>query len=146
MSVYDPPVGFHFSVTFDLPAASARDVRFRDVSGLSMELEEMSYAEGGENRFSHRLPVRARYPDLSLKRGLLLDTGLKDWIRDAVQNLVVSPVTVWIKLLGPDHEPLQTYTVTGAWPKKWSVSDFSAENSAIVVESLDLAYRYFRVD
>jgi phage tail-like protein len=67
-------------------------------------------------------------------------------MRDAVRCLVVAPVTVWIKLLGPDHEPLQTYTVTGAWPKKWSVSDFSAGNSAIVVESLDLAYRYFRVD
>jgi phage tail-like protein len=146
MSVYDPPVGFHFSVTFDLSTAGASDVRFRDVSGLTMELEEMTYAEGGENRFSHRLPVRGRYPDLVLKRGLLIDTGLKDWIRDAVQNFVIQPVTVWVKLLGPDHQALQTYTVTGAWPKKWSISDFSAENSAIVVESLELAYQSFRID
>lgn len=146
MTVYAPPVGFHFSVTFDLPQATAKDVRFRDVAGLTMELEEFSYAEGGENRFSHRLPVRGRYPDLVLKRGLLIDSGLKDWIRDAVQNFVVQPVTVWIKLLNPDHEPLQTYTVTHAWPKKWSISDFSAESSAVVVESLELAYRQFRID
>ena len=146
MTVYDPPVGFHFSVSFDLPKAKAADVRFRDVSGLTMELEEMSYAEGGENRFSHRLPIRGRYPDLVLKRGLLVDSGLKDWIRDAVQNLIIQPVTVWVTLLNPDHAPLQTYTVTGAWPKKWALSDFSAESSAVVVESLELAYRYFRVD
>lgn len=146
MTVYDPPVGFHFSVTFDLPKAGASDIRFRDVSGLTMELEEFTYAEGGENRFSHRLPVRGRYPDLVLKRGLLVDSGLKDWIRDAVQNLAIVPVTVWVKLLDPEHQPLQTYTVTGAWPKKWSISDFSAETSAIVVESLELAYQSFRID
>jgi phage tail-like protein len=38
-----------------------------------------------------------------------------------------------------------TWTVTGAWPKKWSVGDLSAETSAIAVESLDLSYRYFRI-
>lgn len=146
MSVYDPPLGFHFSVTFDLAAAGSRDIRFRDVSGLTMELEEMAYAEGGENRFTHRLPVRARYPDLVLKRGLLIGSGLTGWIKDAIQNLTIQPVTVWVKLLGPDHQPLQSYTVTGAWPKKWSISDFSAETSAVVVESLELAYQQFRID
>ncbi len=126
--------------------AGANDVRFRDVSGLTMELEEQTYNEGGENRFSHKLPVRGRYPDLVLKRGLLVDSGLRTWILDAVQNLVVRPVTVWVTLLNEKHEPLQTYTVVGAWPKKWVVSDFGAETSEVVIETLELAYQYFRVD
>ena len=145
MSVYVPPVGFHFSVEFDVPDAIERDVRFRDVSGLTMELEEFSYAEGGENRFSHKFPVRGRYPDLVLKRGLLVDSGLRAWIQDAAQNLIVRPVTVWVKLLDETHQPLQTYTVVGAWPKKWVVSDFNAESSELVIETLELAYQYFRV-
>lgn len=146
MSEYQPPVGFHFKVEFDVKDAVQRDVRFRDVSGLTMELEEQTYVEGGENRFSHKLPVRGRYPDLVLKRGLLLDSGLRKWVTDAVQNFVIEPVTVWVTLLDETHAPLQTYTVTGCWPKKWTVSDFSAESSQIVVESLELAYQYFRVD
>jgi phage tail-like protein len=146
MSLYDPPAAFHFRAEFDVPGATDRDIRFREVAGLTMELEELSYAEGGENRFSHRLPVRGRYPDLVLKRGLLLDSGLKDWIVDAVQNLVIQPATVWVTLLDAAHEPLRTYTVLGCWPKKWVVSDFNAETSQIVVESLELAYQYFRVD
>lgn len=146
MSVYLPPVGFHFSARFDVPGASDRDVGFRDVSGLTMELEEFAYNEGGENRFSHKLPVRGRYPDLVLKRGLLVDSGLRRWVLDAVQNMVVSPVTVWVTLLDESHQPLQTWTVVGAWPKKWVISDFSAESSEIVVETLELAYQYFRVD
>lgn len=123
-----------------------RDIQFRDISGLSMELEEQSFNEGGENRFSHKFPVRGRYPDLVLKRGLLVDSGLRQWVVDAVQNLVIAPATVWVTLLDEAHEPLQTYTVVGCWPKKWVVSDFSAESSQIVVETLELAYQYFRVD
>ena len=146
MSVYLPPVGFHFNAEFDVPAATKRDVRFRDVSGLTMELEEETYNEGGENRFSHKFPVRGRYPDLVLKRGLLVDSGLRGWVLDAVQNLVIQPVTVWVTLLDETHAPLQTYTVVGAWPKKWVISDFNAESSELVIETLELAYQYFRVD
>ncbi len=141
-----PPVGFHFRVEFDVPGATDRDMRFRDVSGLTMELEEFSYNEGGENRFSHKFPVRGRYPDLVLKRGLLVDSGLRGWIMDAIDNLVVSPATVWVTLLNAEHQPLQTYSVFGAWPKKWVISDFGAEASEIVIESLELSYKYFRVE
>lgn len=140
------PVGFHFSVEFDVPGAASGDMRFRDVSGLTMELEEFSYNEGGENRFSHKFPVRGRYPDLVLKRGLLVDSGLRKWIMDAVENLIVAPATVWVKLLNAEHQPLQTYSVFGAWPKKWVVSDFSGEASELVIETLELSYKYFRVE
>lgn len=146
MSAYLPPLGFHFNARFDLPGAGARDVRFRDVSGLSMELEEFVYNEGGENRFSHKLPVRGRYPDLVLKRGLLVDSGLRKWVLDAVHHLLIQPTTVWVTLLDETHAPLQTFTVVGAWPKKWTLSDFNAEASEIVVETLELAYQYYRVD
>ncbi len=146
MTLYTPPLGFHFRVEFDLKDAGDNDIRFREVSGLTMELEEETVNEGGENRFSHKLPVRGRYPDLVLKRGLLTSTGVRAWIEDAVQNLVIQPTTVWVSLLNDAHEPLQTYTVIGAWPKKWAVSDFSAESSDVVVETLELAYQTFRVD
>ncbi len=146
MSIYLPPLGFHFSARFDLPGTTASDVRFRDVSGLNMELEEFVCNEGGENRFSYKLPVRGRYPDLVLKRGLLVDSGLRKWVLDAVHHLLIQPVTVWVSLLDETHSPLQTYTVVGAWPKKWALSDFNAETSAVVIETLELAYQYFRVD
>lgn len=146
MALYTPPLGFHFLVEFDLDGAGDADARFREVAGLSMELEEETFNEGGENRFSHKLPVRGRYPDLVLKRGLLTSTGVRGWIEDAVQNLIIRPTTLWVTLLNDAHDPLQTYTVTGAWPKKWAVSDFSAETSDVVIETLELAYQTFRVD
>lgn len=146
MTVYYPPVGFHFRVEFDLPGAGANEARFREVSGLAMELEEETVIEGGENRFIQKLPLRARYPDLVLKRGLLVGSAVTDWCRAAIQELDINPVTVWLSLLNPSHEPLQSYTFINAWPKKWNVSDFNAESSDLVVETLELAYQYYQVE
>src|SRR3972149_1114473 len=107
MSVYYPPVGFHFRVEFGLPAARGKDIRFREVSGLSMELEEESHVEGGENRYTQKLPVRARYSDLILKRGLLTDSAVYLWCKAAIEELDITPITIWVTLLNEAHAPLQ---------------------------------------
>lgn len=146
MTAYYPPPGFHFRVEFDLPDAGDDDIRFREVSGLSMELEEETLNEGGENRFVQKFPVRARYPDLVMKRGLLTDSAVRTWCEAAIRDLDIEPTTVWVTVLNENHEPLQTYTFVNAWPKKWSVSDLNAESSDIIVESLELAYQYFEVE
>lgn len=143
---YYPPVGFHFSVVFDLPGISDLDFKFKEVSGMNMELEEESVTEGGENRFIQKLPVRARYPDLILKRGLLTNSVLYKWCEDAIVNLDILPITVWVNLLNELHEPLQQYVFQNAWPKKWSISDFNAESSDVVLETLELAYQFYRIE
>ena len=143
---YYPPVGFHFLVEFGLDGIKENDSRFREVSGFSLELEEESIVEGGENRFVQKLPVRAKYPDLALKRGMLVDSTVRKWCQDAIQNFDIQPTTIWVKLLNDQHEPLKTFTFFNAWPKKWSISDFNAESSDLVVESLELAYQYYTVE
>ncbi|MFV1980223.1 MAG: phage tail protein [Rhodothermia bacterium] len=146
MPSYYPPVGFHFRVEFDLEGIGDNDFRFREVSGLSMEMEEETYTEGGENRFIHKFPVRARYQDLVLKRGLLTDSVVLAWCKNAIQNFEIEPATVWVTLLNEEHEPLQSYTFVSAWPKKWSISDLNAESSEVVIESLELAFQYYTMD
>jgi phage tail-like protein len=108
-----------------------------------MELGEETHAEGGENRFAHRLPGRASYPDLVLKRGLVDDSAVTQWCSRAIRDFVFEPVTVWVSLMDEEHEPLRTYTVQNAYPRKWSISDLNAEASEIVIESLELAYQMF---
>lgn len=145
VDVLYPPVGFHFKVEFDLSGINENDFRFQEVSGISTELETTTIKEGGENRFLHHLPVRAKYNDLVLKRGLLNDSTLLDWCKDAIENLSISPTNVWVTLLNEQQEPLQTYSFINAWPKKWSISDFNAQESRLVVETLELAYQYFKI-
>jgi|TARA_R110001583_G_scaffold3719_2_gene22903 phage tail-like protein len=146
MDALYPPVGFHFRVEFDISGVGKTDTYFREVSGLSMELEEETVVEGGENRFVQRLPIRAKYPDLILKRGLAKDSKLGTWSRAAIQDLDIKTATIWVTLLNDEHQPLQTYCFVNAWPKKWAVSDFNAESSDIVIENLELAYQYYTVN
>jgi len=144
MAVYYPPVGFHFRVEFILDGVVESDTRFQEVSGLSAELGTEEVVEGGENRFSHRLPTRAKYSNLTLKRGLLSESGLIDWCKNAIENFDFTPATVNVTLLNEQHEPVaDTLSFIRAWPVKWSVSDFKAQDNALVIETLELAYNYF---
>ena len=139
-----PPVGFHFRVVFAGIGQSDIDSRFQSVSGLNMELETESKKEGGENRYEHVLPVRAKFPVLVLKRGLVKDSDLlTKWCNDAFQSLIIKPVDLTISLLNENHEPLMTWNVRQAWPRKWSHSDLNAEQNALAIETFELQYQYF---
>lgn len=142
---YYPPVGFHFKVEF-VGIGNDNDVRFQSVAGLSLEYDTESYKEGGENRFEHKLPLRTKYPDLSLKRGMLTDSKVIKWCLDALQNREFKPAQVNVILLNEEHQPLKTWNIYNAWPKKWSVSDFNSQDNSIVIESLELSYNYFTLN
>lgn len=146
MANYVPPVGFHFRVEVLGLSPNDSDIRFSDVSGLSTELSTEEVAEGGENRFLQKYPVQTKYTDLVLKRGLLKSSAVTEWIEECVQQLTITPKNIDIMLLDEEHTPLMTWHLVNAYPVKWSVSDFSARNNAIVVETLQLYYQYFKVD
>jgi len=142
MSNYYPPLGFHFKVEFENLKS---EFEFQSVSGLTIELDTEEIAEGGENRFKHKLPVRTKFPNLVLKRGLLADSSLVKWCRDAVEDFNITPTDVTISLLNEEHEPLMTWNVVHAYPLKWAMADFNAEESKLVIETIELAYNYFKI-
>lgn len=147
MADYYPPVGFHFSVGLDDITGTEDDSKFQSVGGLKVEMETESIKEGGENRFVHVLPVRSKYPNLVLKRGMFVNSELIDWCLDAFENLDIQPADLTISLLSDDHTtPLKTWKVKKAWPLKWNITDLSAEESKIVVETIELNYQFFTVE
>jgi phage tail-like protein len=141
---YYPPVGFHFKVEF-VGIGNDNDIRFQSIGGLNVEYDVESYKEGGENRYEHKLPVRTKYADLSLKRGMLVSSEVINWCTNAFENRQFRVAQINIMLLNEQHQPLKTWNVFNAWPKKWSVSDFNAQENSVVVESLEISYSYFTV-
>ncbi|WP_114750566.1 phage tail protein [Pleomorphovibrio marinus] len=143
MSEFYPPVGFHFLVEFSGLEAEEADIRFQSVSGLTVNMDTEDVSEGGENRFKHKLPLRTNYPNLTLKRGVVVGSALINWCRDALENFIFEPKDLTIKLLNEQHEPLQTWNIVHAYPVKWAVDDFNAQESKLVLETLELNYHYF---
>ena len=142
---YYPPWGFYFKVVFNDVSLDTNDVRFQSVSGLSVEYDYESYKEGGENRFEHKLPVRTKYTDLVLKRGMLVDSAVIKWFLDAFNNRIFKPATITVNLMNEKSEPLRSWNVVDAIPKKWIVSDFNSGENGIVIETMELTYRYFTI-
>ena len=151
MPPYIPPTGFHFKVEFIGVDGADRDIeqRFQEVSGLSYEIETEELREGGENRFVYKLPKRAKYPNLVLKRGLLQDTALLDWFKSAMNTYFIvavhdfKPKDLVISLLDDQGEPVAVWNVVQAYPIKWDTSSLKANDNSIVIETIELAYQYF---
>ena len=144
MTDYYPPWGFYYKVEFGI-SQNKNDVRFQTVSGLSVEYDMEEYKEGGENRFTHKLPVRTKYADMVLKRGMLTDSEVINWFLRALRDREFEPADVNVILMNEKSEPLRTWKVAHAIPKKWTISDLNANENAVVIETMELSYRYFTI-
>jgi phage tail-like protein len=150
-----PPVSFFFEVIFQGEGLDKEvvETRFQSVTGLSVDMQTETLKEGGENRFEHILPVRTKYGPLVLKRGIVKDSKLVSWCQDAILNFDIRPMNLLVHLLHvkrsdpnqppEDKGPLMSWKVINVWPKKWSLSEFNAEQNAIAIETLELNYSYF---
>ena len=145
MEIAYPPVGFHFKVEFQDLDKEGIDVRFQSVTGLTVDVQTETVKEGGEHRFEHVLPVRTKYSNLVLKRGLVENSKLIEWCLDAFQNQIIYPKNVLVYLLNEEQKAVMAWNVVHAWPKKWSVSDFNSEQNSVVIETIELQYHYFTI-
>lgn len=141
-------VGFHFRVIFTgMNDKKPFDVRFQSVTGLDVQMETESIREGGENRFEHVVPVRTKYTDLILKRGLLspkTKSGLTNWCQRAFDRYEIIPINLEVHLLNEAHDAMMKWEVIHAWPKNWKLGEFNAERSEVLLETLELNYNYCR--
>jgi len=146
MDVYYPPVGFYFRVSIT-GISTIDDSSFKEVSGISAEMNLEEIAEGGENRYKHRLPTTVKYTDLELKRGLLTRTSeLAIWCIDTLEaglNVPIVTKSITVTLLNPEAQPLMAWDFVNAWPIQWSLSNFDSEENKVAVESIKFAYSYF---
>ena len=151
MASYYPPTCFHFKVEFLGVSGMDSDTehRFQEVGGLSFEVETEELKEGGENRFSYKLPKRVRYPNLVLKRGLLQGTAIQKWFKAAMNTYFTvvlydfKPADILITLKDEADGEVAQWKIYQAYPLKWSTSDLRASENALVIETLELAYQYF---
>jgi len=143
MTEYYPHPSFHFKVVFNLGEGDV-DHRFQEVSGINAEITTEEIKEGGLNEYTHKLPVRGKYNNLILKRGMLIDSTVIKWMKDAIEEFTFQPTEVMVNLLNEEHQSIAAWEFVGAYPVKMSISDLKAEENAFVVETLELAYQTFK--
>jgi hypothetical protein len=75
---------------------------------------------------------------------MLIGSQLMQWFKDSVENYAFEANDITVILLNGDHIPIQAWNFIKAWPVKWDISEFNAEQGTIVIESIEFAYQYFR--
>ena len=138
-----PPAAFHFTVTFGTATRDA-DCSFREVGGISAEMETETVVEGGENRFVHQLPKAVKRQRLVLKRGVApFGSRLVTWCREVLEGDLarsVNPMTMHVHLLDEKGEPLRSWSFENAFPVKWEVEPFQSDKNEVALERIELTY------
>lgn len=139
-----PPVGFYFRLEIDDLPDTESD--FQEVAGLSRSIELQAVKEGGENRFTHQLPLHVKSEPLVLKRGLKVSSALTDWCKGTIEEFRFTPKNLYLFLLdvtATKDDPLMAWHIIHAFPTKWEISSFNAMNNEYVIETIQLNYNYF---
>jgi phage tail-like protein len=131
----DPVGGHGFRVKVD----DAVIGKFSECSGLEVEYEILEYQEGGENRFTHKLRSRVKYPNLVLKRGVTHEDALLKWLFESKEMAKRGAVTV--ELIGSDAKSVRSWAFAGALPVKWTGPSLNAGSSSVATESLEITHQ-----
>lgn len=138
MARLDPLRGFRFLLEIDGITSGG----FTRVKGITREVKHESYREGGVNEYEHKLLTQVAHPVVVLERGLALD-DLWTWALAAADGEVVRK-TIRIRLQNEANDKKWAWQIEHALPVKWTASDLDAQNSQVVMESLELAHHGLR--
>lgn len=133
------PVAFYFQVTIQ-----GSDLAFKEVSGLTNEMELEEVAEGGLNEYVHKLPKQIKHGNLILKRaiGRAKDEDVA-WIREIIEGdkfEAIQTKDIIVKLLNAEGNVLTSWTCRNAFPVKWEVDSLDSEKNSVLIETLEFSY------
>ena len=117
---------------------------FKGVDGINAELEVIEFQDG-DDLILRKRPGRAKFGDVTLKKGYIVTPDLQTWWNDA-RNGQYTRRDISINLNDNAGNVIRTWNLYGCWPKSWKVNaldgkgnDVVTEEITFVVEELELA-------
>lgn len=141
---------FHFKVSFLAVDTTEKDIfialDFSELSGLGAELQTEDVVCAGENRYVYHLPKPAKTKNLVLKHASdKRPSEIVKWADDAIYKFKFRLYDVIVELLDEKGESIKSWYFAEAYPVKISYSDLNASKNEIIIETLELAYKYMKL-
>lgn len=148
------PRSFHYSVEIE----GYDNLTFTEVSGLQAEMVTEELIVGGRNNNVFKLPVRVKHSNLVLKRAfntsIVADQVKRntpiytDWLNKILHkdgNLDNHQVNnlfknISIDLIDPEGNVMMNWYITDAYPVKWLISNYSAKENTLAIETIEFTY------
>ena len=131
----DPYSAFNFIVEIDGVIVGG----FAECGGLTTETDIVEYRNGDEDITVRKLTGKAKYTQISLKRGYTDSRELWEW-----RKLVITGRTErksgTIQLLNESRQPALKWNFREGWPSKWEGPALNAKNNEVAIETLEIAH------
>lgn len=114
---------------------------FSECSGLDASVEVFEIREGGVNDHLWKFPTRASHGNITLKHGVIyLYDDLWSWHYDFVKGKGKRKDGI-ITLMDEAHRPAKVWKFAKGLPMKWVGPSLNASQSAVAIESLEIAHQ-----
>jgi phage tail-like protein len=114
---------------------------FSEASGLSIEMDTIDNKTVTDKGLpmTRKMPVSAKYGELTLKRPLSKDKSFWNWAMKVAEGKDYRCATGAIIMLGRDFKPMGSWEFTNGWVSKWSASDLDAGSTDLMMETVVIA-------
>lgn len=143
-----PYAQYNFLVDLGTGATDGPQAGFQECSQIGMSVDVIEYRNGNDRENGVRkLTGLARYPDVTLRRGIIGSVDLYEWLNEIRNGSVAAYRTVTVQLLNEDHTSVvQVWKLLRARPVKHVSGPFNARSSDVAMEELTLAYERLEVE
>ena len=143
-----PYAQFNFLVDLGTGDTDGPHAGFQECSEIGMSVDVVEYRNGNEKENSVRkLTGLARYPDVTLKRGIIGSLDLYKWLDDIRNGSQSAMRTIVVQLMNEDHTAVvQEWRLLRARIVKHVSGPFNARASDVAMEEITLAYERLELD
>jgi phage tail-like protein len=131
----DPYLALNFSVEIDGVSVA----HFAEMSGLDVTIDVIEYRNGSEDTAVRKLPGLTKYSNITLKRGIVGDLSLWQWLNTVRQGAAERRNGV-IALLDERREPVLRIRFHRGWPCKWQGPALNARSNEVAIETLEICH------
>jgi phage tail-like protein len=143
-----PYAQFNFLVDLGTGVTHGPQAGFEECSEIGMSVDVVEYRNGNDKENSvQKLTGLARYPDVTLKRGVIGSLDLYSWLDEIRNGDEAAYRTVTIQLMNEDHTQVaETWKLLRARAIKHVSGPFNARHSGVAIEELTLAYERLQME
>ncbi len=143
-----PYAQFNFLVDLGTGATDGPQAGFQECSEIGMSVDVIEYRNGNEKENGVRkLTGLARYPDVTLRRGIIGSLDLYQWLNDIRNGNQAAYRTVTVALMNEDHASVvQEWKFLRARIIKHVSGPFNARGTDVAMEELTLAYERLEME
>jgi len=134
----DPMLSHRFAVEI----SGIQQALFTECTGLQATTDVFEYKEGGANGFTHKLPGRTSFSNITLKWGTAASSQLSEWYSELITAGSAAALRKDISILVYDAEGNQVarWNLNQAFPVKWSGPSFDPAKNDVAIQSIEFAF------